>query len=95
MGQANTNGKPSSDLKIPLYDKQSLKKALYCGLMKRLMTPDKPAPICLLEVKLADDVFTVTLALLGESSESEDILIMAMKEALFHSLAHNMKFKLA
>ena len=82
---------------MALFDKTSLKKALYSGLLKRLLITleKKPAPICLLEVKLASEVFTVTLVLLGEtSSGSGDILIMAMKEALLHSLTQNIKFKL-
>ena len=66
--------KPSSDLKMALFEKASLKKSLYCSVMKRLLVggngsaaADTAAtkPICLLEVKLANEGFKVTLVLLG------------------------------
>ena len=69
----NDADKPSSDLKMALFDKPSLKKALYSCLMKRLVKqPEQTTeattskPICLLEVKSANEVFTVTLVLLGQ-----------------------------
>ena len=45
---------------MALFDKASVKKALYCSLMRRL-----EGKVGLLEVKFDNDVFTVTAVFLG------------------------------
>ena len=87
-----------SDLKIVLFEKHPLKKNLYSALMRQLTktgTIDK-ARCCLLEVKFANDVFTVTVVLLGlEVNTGETVLVASMREALNLSLGANIKFELA
>ena len=57
---AATADKPNNDMKMALFDKASVKKALYCSLMRRL-----EGKVGLLEVKFDNDVFTVTAVFLG------------------------------
>lgn len=91
MGKSNsavpsptTTVPPSSDLKIALFEKVGIKKALYCNLKRRFKED-----ICLLEVKFANDVFTVTMVLLQDGSKldqqscsAEQGLLESLKESL-------------
>lgn len=101
-----SSDRPCSDLKIAIFEKAPLKKALYSSLMKRLVVglgidgSEAAPPVCLLEVKLANDVFTVTLVLLSSpvaanAEQCEKVLLLAMKESLQHCLNGNIKVKLA
>ena len=71
---------------MALFEKASLKKSLYSSVMKRMLEggggsaaeDTATKPICLLEVKLANEGFKVTLVLLGGAGgqhDSESILI--------------------
>ena len=55
------------------------------------------APVCLLEVKYANDVFTITLVLLNGVvlEDKQRFVDESLREALKQSLGQNIKFKLA
>ena len=86
-----------SDLKINLYEKHPVKKALYAALKQDLLSKQVgDSHALLLEVKLANDVFTITMVLLGVPDvDGQEMLQRATSVALSRSLTANMRFKLA
>ena len=89
---ADEKAEPSSDLKISLLDKHTLKRTIYSAIMKRIKPNEAAAsiPTCLFEVKIANDVFTFTIMILNlktAQSSADNIIAAAFTEALKYCLS--------
>ena len=85
---------PPSDLKMALFSKQALKKALFMALVTQLKTS---AALCLVDLKLSEEIFTLKVIVAGENSKTSltGALDRALTEATKICLRDNYKIKMA